>query len=97
MDSRWNETKTRTLDVRRKGSSSSFCVSWRVERADGTIRHMEPHPKKPAEAADKLREKLNHWTLCVRRRKSSREVNRLLKGWGGYFSTTPTAHGSSIG
>ncbi len=34
---------------------------------------------------DQLREILNHWTLWRSAEEVVPEVNRLLKGWGGYF------------
>jgi len=46
---------------------------------------MEPHPKSQLKLRDKLREKLNHWTLWRAAEEVIPEVNRLLKGWGGYF------------
>jgi RNA-directed DNA polymerase len=46
---------------------------------------MEPHPKSQMKLRDKLREKLNHWTLWRAAEEVIPEVNRLLKGWGGYF------------
>jgi hypothetical protein len=34
---------------------------------------------------DKLKEKLNHWTLWRPVKEVLKETNRLLKGWAGYF------------
>ena len=46
---------------------------------------MEPHPKSQRKLREKLRGKLNHWTLWRSAGDVVLEVNRLLKGWGGYF------------
>jgi hypothetical protein len=45
----------------------------------------EPHPKSQTKLREKLREKLNHWTLWRAADEVIPELNRLLKGWGGYF------------
>jgi group II intron reverse transcriptase/maturase len=81
-----NETKTRTLDVRREGFKFlGFGVSWRCGKSGRHYPHVEPHPKSQMKLRDKLREKLNHWTLWRAAEEVIPEVNRLLKGWGGYF------------
>ncbi len=81
-----NETKTRTLDVRAEGFKFlGFGVSWRRGKSGGNYPHMEPHPKSQMKLREKLREKLNHWTLWRSADEVIPEVNRLLKGWGGYF------------
>jgi len=59
-------------------------VSWRG-RNGRHYPHVEPHPKSQLKLRDKLREKLNHWTLWRSAEEVIPEVNRLLKGWGGYF------------
>jgi len=81
-----NETKTRTLDVREEGFKFlGFGVSWRRGKSGRSYPHMEPHPKSQMKLREKLREKLNHWTLWRWADEVIPEVNRLLKGWGGYF------------
>ena len=81
-----NETKTRTLDVRAEGFKFlGFGVSWRRGRSGRYYPHMEPHPKSQMKLREKLREKLSHWTLWRPPTEVIPEVNRLLKGWGGYF------------
>jgi group II intron reverse transcriptase/maturase len=82
-----NETKTRTLDVRAEGFKFlGFGVSWRRSRRTGRqYPHVEPHAKSQMKLREKLREKLNHWTLWRSAEEVVPEVNRLLKGWGGYF------------
>jgi RNA-directed DNA polymerase len=81
-----NETKTRLLDVRQEGFKFlGFGVSWRKGKSGRSYPHVEPHPKSQTKLRDKLREKLNHWTLWRSADEVIPEVNRLLKGWGGYF------------
>jgi RNA-directed DNA polymerase len=81
-----NETKTRTLDVREAGFKFlGFSVSWRGGKSGRHYPHVEPHPKSQTKLRDKLREKLNHWTQWRSAEEVIPEVNRLLKGWGGYF------------
>jgi RNA-directed DNA polymerase len=81
-----NETKTRLLDVRQEGFKFlGFGVSWRKGKRGRHYPHVEPHPKSQMKLRDKLREKLNHWTLRRAAGEVIPEVNRLLKGWGGYF------------
>jgi len=81
-----NETKTRWLDVRQAGFKFlGFGVSWRRGQSGRSYPHIEPHPKSQQKLRAKLREKLNHWTLWHPVAEVIPEVNRLLKGWGGYF------------
>jgi group II intron reverse transcriptase/maturase len=81
-----NEAKTRTLDVRRAGFKFlGFGVSWRQGKSGRYYPHVEPHAKSQRKLRDKVREKLNRWTLWREAGEVIPEVNRLLKGWGGYF------------
>ena len=81
-----NETKTRLLDVREEGFKFlGFGVSWRRGQSGRNYPHMEPHPKSQTKLREKLREKLNRSTLWRAADEVIPEVNRLLKGWGGYF------------
>ncbi len=84
---RLNEQKTRRLDARTEGFKFlGFSVSWRRARQSGRpYPHVEPHPKSQGKLRDQLRAKLNHWTLWRAAEEVVPEVNRLLKGWGGYF------------
>jgi RNA-directed DNA polymerase len=81
-----NETKTRLLDVRQEGFKFlGYGVSWRGGKSGWNYPHIEPHPKSQQKLRDKLREKLNHWTQWRAVEEVIPEVNRMLKGWGGYF------------
>jgi RNA-directed DNA polymerase len=81
-----NEEKTRLLDVRQEGFKFlGFGISWRQGKSGRGYPHMEPHPQSQTKLRDKLREKLNHWTLWRAADEVIPELNRMLKGWGGYF------------
>jgi len=81
-----NETKTRLLDVREEGFKFlGFGVSWRRGQSGRSYPHMEPHPKSQTKLRDKLRDKLNRSTLWRAAEEVIPEMNRLLRGWGGYF------------
>ena len=81
-----NETKTRTLDVRAEGFKFlGFGVSWRQGKSGRNYPHVEPHPQSQTKLRDKLRDKLNHWTLWRAADEVIPEMNRILRGWGGYF------------
>ena len=45
---------------------------------------MEPHPQSQTQLRDEVREKLHHWTLWRSADEVIPELNRMLKGWGGY-------------
>jgi len=81
-----NETKTRLLDFRQEGFKFlGFGLSRWQGKSGRWYPHVEPHPVSQTKLWDKLREKLNHWTLWRAAEKVVPELNRLLKGWGGYF------------
>ena len=81
-----NERKTRLLDVREEGFKFlGYGVSWRRGKSGRSYPHVEPHPKSQSKLREKLREKFNHWTLWRAAEEVIPELNRLLKGWGGYF------------
>ena len=81
-----NERKTRLVDVRQEGFKFlGFGVSWRGGKSGRNYPHVEPHPESQMKLREKLREKLNHWTLWRPADEVIPEVNRILKGWSGYF------------
>jgi RNA-directed DNA polymerase len=81
-----NERKTRLLDVRAEGFKFlGYGVSWRRGKSGRNYPHVEPHPKSQKKLRDALREKLNRSTLWRAVEEVIPEMNRLLKGWGGYF------------
>ncbi len=81
-----NEAKTRTLDGGAEGFQFlGWGVSWRGGKSGRHYPQIEPHPKSQSKLRDKLREKLNHWTLWRAADEVIPEGNRRRKGWGGYF------------
>ncbi|MGV1015268.1 MAG: reverse transcriptase domain-containing protein, partial [Methyloceanibacter sp.] len=59
-----NEEKTRLLDVRQEWFQFlGFGVNWRQGKSGRAYPHLEPHPKSQTKLRDKIREKLNPWTL----------------------------------
>ena len=47
--------------------------------------HIEPSTKSQQRLREAVRSQLNHWTLHRRIPEAVRDLNRLLRGWGGYF------------
>ena len=89
-----NETKTRRLEVRAEGFKFfGFGVIWRRGKSGRNYPHIEPHPNSQTKLRDKLREKLNPWTLWRAAEEVIPEVNRLLKGWGGDFHYANSTRG----
>jgi RNA-directed DNA polymerase len=81
-----NEKKTRLLDGRKETFKFlGFGVGWRRDRKGRRYVHMEPHAKSRTKLREKLREKLNHWTLDQAPEEVIPQLNRMLKGWAGYF------------
>ena len=85
---------------RRCWRSTSACVSrrttsplrhtgwtgWQRSRKSGRwYAHIEPSVKSRARLRDKVREQLNHWTLHRRIPEAVDDLNKLLRGWSGYF------------
>lgn len=82
-----NEAKTRVVDVRRESFRFlGFEVGWRQSRTTGKpFPHVEPSKKARQKLRDAVRRELNHWTTgrsCV---EAMRVVNRVVRGWSGYF------------
>jgi group II intron reverse transcriptase/maturase len=87
-----NETKTRLVDVRQE--SIKFLGFRLQERRGQTGRnypHVEPHSDSCRKLREKLREKLSHWTLCEPEEETIKSVNRLVKGWVGYYHYSNSA------
>jgi group II intron reverse transcriptase/maturase len=83
-----NEQKTRLVDMRAEGIKFlGFQLSlrqWR-SRVGSRYVHIEPHWKSQQKLRDKIKEKLNHWTMHREAGEVVGEINRMLKGWAGYF------------
>ena len=81
-----NEEKTRVVDREEGFNFLGFRVRWQNSRRSGRgYAHVEPAAKSQAGLRDKVRALLNHWTLGHRIEDITYRVNRLLRGWSGYF------------
>ncbi len=84
---RLNERKTRIVNFREEGFSFlSFDLSWRQGRKSGRrYVHVEPSAKARQGFRAAIRAELNHWTLWRSVHEAVARVNRIERGWSGYF------------
>jgi group II intron reverse transcriptase/maturase len=89
-----NEAKTRLVDIRQEGIKFlGFSVNWRrSKRHWSAYAHVEPHHKSQQKLRDQLQERLNHWTQHEPETEVIKKLNRLLKGWHGYFRFGNPSH-----
>jgi RNA-directed DNA polymerase len=81
-----NEKKTRVTDSRHGFDFLGFRVRWQPHRVTGRwYAHVEASPQSRQRLREAVRAKLNHWTLWQRTPEAIAGVNRLLRGWAGYF------------
>lgn len=81
-----NEEKTRRVDSRKSFNFLGFTVRWQPSRRNGRwYANIEPSSKSQQRLRGHMREYLNHWTLHRNARHTVDEINRTLRGWGGYF------------
>ena len=81
-----NEEKTRLADSRRGFNFLGFRVRWQPSRVNGKwYAHVEASPRSQQRLRQSVRTKLNHWTLGRRIPEVMVGLNRLLRGWSGYF------------
>lgn len=81
-----NPEKTRTVHSRKGFRFLGFSVRWQRSRRTGrAYAHIEPHAKSQQRLRDKVRDRLNHWTLHRPIVEAVDDVNTLLRGWSGYF------------
>ena len=81
-----NEEKTRKVHSRDGFNFLGFSVRWQRSRVSGRYyAHIEPSTKSQQRLRDKVREQLNHWTVHRRIPEAVLDLNRLLRGWSGYF------------
>jgi group II intron reverse transcriptase/maturase len=81
-----NEAKTRLVDSRQGFDFLGFRLRWQPSRVNGKwYVHVEASPRSQQRLRDAVRAKLNHWTLGQRIPEAVTGLNRLLRGWGGYF------------
>ena len=81
-----NEAKTRLVHSREGFNFLGFSVRWQRSCKSGRCyAHIEPSAKSRQRLRDKVREQLNHWTLHRRIPEAVEDLNKLLRGWSGYF------------
>ena len=81
-----NETKTRIADRRHGFDFLGFRVRWPPSRVSGQwYVHVEANPRSQQRLRQAVRNKLNHWTQGQRIPDVMAGLNRLLRGWSGYF------------
>ena len=81
-----NETKTRIADSRHGFDFLGFRVRWQPSRVSGKwYVHVEANPRSQQRLRQAVRSKLNHWTQGQRIPDVMAGLNRLLRGWSGYF------------
>jgi len=81
-----NEAKTRLVDSRKGFDFLGFRLRQQTSRRSGKwYVHVEASPRSQQRLREAVRRKLNHWTLGQRIPKVMAGLNRLLRGWSGYF------------
>jgi len=81
-----NEEKTRMVHSRKGFHFLGFSVRWQCSHKSGNwYAHIEPSTKSQQRLREKVRGQLNHWTLHRNIPEAVSELNKLLRGWGGYF------------
>lgn len=81
-----NEAKTRLVNIRQEGINFlGFNLTWRKSFKGRGYLHVEPSQKSRSHLREKLGELLNHWTQGRSIRDTVGAVNRVLRGWAGYF------------
>ena len=81
-----NEVKTRIVDIRKEGINFlGFNLTWRQSRRGRGYLHVQPSQKSRRALREKLGGLLNHWTRGRSIRDAVAGVNRVLRGWAGYF------------
>lgn len=81
-----NETKTRIVNFHEEDFHFlGFLVSWRRGKRRYYYPHVEPSAKSQQRLRDAVREELNHWTHWRGVKPALERVNRILRGWSGYY------------
>lgn len=81
-----NEEKTRLVDSRKGFDFLGFRLRWQGSRVNGKrYVPVEASPRSQQRLREAVRAKLNHWTLDRRIPEAMAGMNRLLRGWSGYF------------
>lgn len=81
-----NEEKTRKVHSHEGFQFLGFRVRWQRSRLSGYwYAHIEPSAKSQQRLREAVRGQLNHWTLHRRTPETVSDLNRMLRGWSGYF------------
>jgi group II intron reverse transcriptase/maturase len=80
-----NEEKSRVTHARDGFNFLGFSVRWIKSLKGGWYPHVEPSAKSAKALREAVREKLNHWTQGQRTPEVMAALNRMLRGWSGYF------------
>jgi RNA-directed DNA polymerase len=81
-----NEEKTRLVDSRKGFDFLGFSLRWQPSQVNGKwYVHVAASPRSQQRLRVAVRAKLNHWTLGQRIPEVIAGMNRLLRGWSGYF------------
>jgi group II intron reverse transcriptase/maturase len=81
-----NEAKTRLVDSRKGFDFLGFRLRWQPSRVSHKwYVHVEASPRSQQRLREAVRGKLNHQTLGQRIPEVMAGLNRLLRGWSGYF------------
>jgi group II intron reverse transcriptase/maturase len=81
-----NEAKTRLVDSRLGFDFLGFRLRWQPSRVSHKwYVHVEASRRSQQRLREAVRGKLNHWTLGQRIPEVMTGLNRLLRGWSGYF------------
>src|SRR5262249_32256747 len=81
-----NEDKTRLVDSRDGFDFLGFRMRWQPSRVTGRwYAHVEPSAKSQQRLREAVRAKLHHWTHWNSIPEATTSLNRLLRGWSGYF------------
>jgi len=81
-----NEEKTRKVSGSEGFHFLGFAVRWQCSRRSGRwYAHIEPSAKSQQRLREHVRAQLNHWTVHRRIPEAVSDLNRILRGWSGYF------------
>jgi len=82
-----NAAKTRIVDFRKEGFVFLGFALQDRQSIEGKRHyvHVEPSAKARQRYRDKIRSELHHWSLWRDAREAAQRVNRIQRGWAGYF------------
>jgi group II intron reverse transcriptase/maturase len=81
-----NESKTRIVNFRKEDFHFlGFKLSWRRGKSGRSYPHVEPGVKAQQRLREVIRQELNHWTHWRAVQAAVERVNRIQRGWSGYY------------